>query len=383
MSAMFRGQFEHAIDAKGRTSLPSRYRDVLAAGNDLRLVLTRALFDRCLHLYPMKAWEELEAKIAEMPQFDPNVVAFRRLYLSAAVECELDKQGRILIPPSLRDHAELEKDVLWAGMGRTAELWSKERWQSAQAMSEVELAELQDRDRGAVPPMNVENIVPMRLPPPRRVPAPSRTSRCSATRSWRRSRRRRAASTSTRRSARGGHTRGASSRSPATRVDRVDRDESRSALARARLARFGDRVTLRARALRRRRGAPRARSASRRVDGLFADLGVSSMQLDDAARGMSFRAEGPLDMRMDPSAGETALELIDRLDDDELADVIYQYGEERRSRRVARCIKQALATGRARRRRSICAAPSCARSARRASAASIRRRARSRRCASR
>lgn len=137
---MFRGQFEHAIDAKGRTSFPSRFRDVLAAGNDMRLVLTRALFDRCLHLYPMRAWEELEAKIAEMPQFEPNVVAFRRMYLSAAVECELDKQGRILVPPTLRDHAELSKDVIWAGMGRTAELWSKERWQAAQTMSEAELA---------------------------------------------------------------------------------------------------------------------------------------------------------------------------------------------------------------------------------------------------
>ena len=137
---MFRGQFEHAIDAKGRTSFPSRFRDVLGAGNDLRLVLTRALFDRCLHLYPMKAWEELEAKIADMPQFDANVVAFRRMYLSAAVECDIDKQGRILVPPSLRDHAELSKDVIWAGMGRTAELWSSERWQAAQALSEADLA---------------------------------------------------------------------------------------------------------------------------------------------------------------------------------------------------------------------------------------------------
>ena len=81
------------------------------------------------------------------------------------------------------------------------------------------------------------------------------------------------------------------------------------------------------------------------VDGVVADVGLSSVQLDDPARGMSFRAEGPLDMRMDRSEGETALDLIDRLDDDELADVIYRYGEERRSRRVARCIKQARAAG--------------------------------------
>ncbi|UQA60021.1 division/cell wall cluster transcriptional repressor MraZ [Polyangium aurulentum] len=140
MGTMFRGHFEHAIDAKGRTSLPARFRDVLSAANDLRMIITPALFDPCLHFYPMRAWEELEAKIAALPQFDPNVVAFRRRYVSAAVECELDKQGRILIPPSLREHADLEKDVLWAGMGQTAELWSKARWKQAQQMNDAELA---------------------------------------------------------------------------------------------------------------------------------------------------------------------------------------------------------------------------------------------------
>ncbi|HVY46362.1 MAG TPA: division/cell wall cluster transcriptional repressor MraZ [Minicystis sp.] len=139
MSTMFRGQFEHAIDAKGRTSFPSRFRDVLNAGGDVRIILTRALFDPCLHLYPLRAWEELEAKIAEMPQFEPNVVAFRRLYLSAAVECDLDKQGRILVPPQLREHARLDKDVVWAGMGKTAELWSAASWKAAQTLTETDL----------------------------------------------------------------------------------------------------------------------------------------------------------------------------------------------------------------------------------------------------
>jgi 16S rRNA (cytosine1402-N4)-methyltransferase len=82
-----------------------------------------------------------------------------------------------------------------------------------------------------------------------------------------------------------------------------------------------------------------------RVDGLVADLGVSSPQLDEPLRGMSFRREGPIDMRMDPEHGETALELIERLSDDELANVIYQYGEERRSRRIARSIKKAFDCG--------------------------------------
>jgi 16S rRNA (cytosine1402-N4)-methyltransferase len=86
-------------------------------------------------------------------------------------------------------------------------------------------------------------------------------------------------------------------------------------------------------------------SGNAEVDGILADLGVSSFQIDTAERGMSFRHQGPLDMRMDTSRGETALDLIERLDQDELADVIYELGEERRSRRVARCIKQQLAEG--------------------------------------
>ncbi|MGK3996129.1 16S rRNA (cytosine(1402)-N(4))-methyltransferase RsmH [Sorangium sp. So ce1024] len=131
---------------------------------------------------------------------------------------------------------------------------------------------------------------------------------------------------------------------PGTRVIGIDRDERALAIARARLARMGERVTYvhgEFSEIERHLAA----LGVARVDGLVADVGVSSMQLDDPARGMSFRAEGPLDMRMDPSRGETALELIERLSDEELADLIYRYGEERRSRRVARCIKQAAESG--------------------------------------
>lgn len=128
------------------------------------------------------------------------------------------------------------------------------------------------------------------------------------------------------------------------RVIGFDRDERALAAAGERLARFGDRVTLvHARFGEIERWMRETGCAP--VDGILADVGVSSPQLDDPSRGLSFRAEGPLDMRMDPSSGETALELIERLETDELADVIYQLGEERRSRRIARCIHQALAAG--------------------------------------
>lgn len=131
---------------------------------------------------------------------------------------------------------------------------------------------------------------------------------------------------------------------PGTRLIGVDRDRNALAIARARLARFGERVAF-AHGRFAEIAGHLAAMGIEKVDGLVADLGVSSMQLDEADRGMSFRAEGPLDMRMDTSEGETALDVIDRLDDDELADLIYKLGEERRSRRVARCIKQARAAG--------------------------------------
>jgi len=191
--------------------------------------------------------------------------------------------------------------------------------------------------------MNVENIVPMRLPPP--PPRPRAEPHVTVLRNETVAAIAPAAGgvylDAT--LGAGGHTE-AILEVPGTRVIGVDRDESALALARARLAGFGSRATF----VHGRFGDIAAHLAAlglSGVDGMIADLGLSSMQLDQAERGMSFRTEGPLDMRMDTSSGETALDLIDRLDDDELANVIFKYGEERRSRRVARCIKQARDQG--------------------------------------
>jgi MraZ protein len=140
---MFRGHYEHTIDAKGRTSLPARFRHALTAiGSSIgesRLIATPALADRCLDVYPITAWEEFEAKVAALPKWDRDTVLLRRRYVSAAVECELDRHGRILIPASLREHAGLDKEVLWAGVGATMELWARARWRDAQALDEQQL----------------------------------------------------------------------------------------------------------------------------------------------------------------------------------------------------------------------------------------------------
>jgi 16S rRNA (cytosine1402-N4)-methyltransferase len=128
---------------------------------------------------------------------------------------------------------------------------------------------------------------------------------------------------------------------PDARLFAFDRDPRAIAAASERLAEFGARATV-IHASFEELEARLVAEGVESIDGLLADLGVSSEQLNDAGRGMSFRNAGPIDMRMDPSRGETALELIERVSQDELADLIYEFGDERASRRIARCIKQAL-----------------------------------------
>jgi len=134
---VFRGVFDHQIDAKGRTSLPAKMREVLVGSYDERLILTTAL-DPCLHAYPVKEWEQLETALAKRNPMEPGVKTLMRLYVASAQECPMDKMGRVLIPPSLRDHAELEKDVVWAGMVRVIELWSRKGWVKAQEAARTE-----------------------------------------------------------------------------------------------------------------------------------------------------------------------------------------------------------------------------------------------------
>lgn len=142
----------------------------------------------------------------------------------------------------------------------------------------------------------------------------------------------------------GGHAEAVLEAFPGVRVLGIDRDPAAIAAASARLARFGERVVL-VRSTFSEVAARRAERGEGPVAALVADLGLSSAQLDDPTRGMSFRADGPLDMRMDPDAEVTALDLVQRLGQDELADLIYQLGEEKRSRRIASCIRQASRAG--------------------------------------
>lgn len=140
---MFRGRFEYCVDKKGRVAVPVKFREILTSGFDQRLIVTN--FDGCLWAYPAGVWQELERKVGALPQFLEEVKALQRAFISAAQECPLDGQGRILIPSSLKSYAGIDKEVVFVGMSQRIEIWAKQNWEKAFAESEKKLGSLQAR----------------------------------------------------------------------------------------------------------------------------------------------------------------------------------------------------------------------------------------------
>ena len=120
---MFMGEYNHTIDAKGRLIIPSKFRELLGE----EFVLTKGL-DGCLSIYPMDEWNAFEEKLRALPLTNKNARTFTRFFVAGATNCELDKQGRILVPQTLREFAGLEKDVVLTGNLNRIEVWSKEKW---------------------------------------------------------------------------------------------------------------------------------------------------------------------------------------------------------------------------------------------------------------
>ncbi|WDL99286.1 division/cell wall cluster transcriptional repressor MraZ [Alicyclobacillus sp. ALC3] len=120
---MFMGEFQHTLDEKGRITMPVKYRDGLGKS----FVITRGI-DTCLFVYPMTEWETLESKLKALPLTRADARSFVRFFFSGATECELDKQGRALIPGSLRDYATLERDCVVIGVSNRVEIWSQSAW---------------------------------------------------------------------------------------------------------------------------------------------------------------------------------------------------------------------------------------------------------------
>jgi MraZ protein len=143
---MFRGRFEHAIDSKGRLSVPAKFREVLVGKGDDRIVITNFVIDsaRCLDVYPLDEWLRFEEEVKKRPKFDRRMVLFQNYYLAGACECMVDKQGRILVPPTLRQYADLKKDVILVSALEKFRVWDRETWK--RVFTEAEEKLMQDPD---------------------------------------------------------------------------------------------------------------------------------------------------------------------------------------------------------------------------------------------
>ncbi len=127
---MFRGEVSLNMDAKGRVAVPSRYRERISELCTGKLVVTISLLERCLVVYPFPHWQRIEDGLKNLPALDAKAQAITHLLIGHATECDLDGHGRLLVPPSLREFANLQKQLKLVGQVKKFELWAEEAWTS-------------------------------------------------------------------------------------------------------------------------------------------------------------------------------------------------------------------------------------------------------------
>lgn len=121
---MFLGEYQHSLDNKGRITVPAKFREQLGD----RFVVTKGL-ENCIFLYPFQEWQVIEEKLKTLPFTRADVRSFARFFFSGASEMEIDKQGRAVLPSSLREYASIDKDIIIIGVGTRAEIWAAEKWE--------------------------------------------------------------------------------------------------------------------------------------------------------------------------------------------------------------------------------------------------------------
>jgi len=137
---MFLGRFEHTIDDKGRLAIPRKYRDQFSAG----LVLTES-FDRCLWAFTLRGWDANTEAYADLDTLSADARAVNRIIYGSAWECQLDQQGRVVIPGYLRQYAHLENEVILVGVRDRLEIWNKDEWERQREMLQAEGSQMVER----------------------------------------------------------------------------------------------------------------------------------------------------------------------------------------------------------------------------------------------
>ncbi|SRR3989339_2191624 len=137
---MFIGEYHHSLDEKGRVAVPAKFRALLNQG----AVVTRGL-DNCLFLYTKNEWKKLAERLSSLPISQKDTRAFARLMLAGAMDVELDKQGRVVLPDYLRKYAKLGKNLVLAGLYNRLEVWSEEEWTRYTEQNESSSGDIAER----------------------------------------------------------------------------------------------------------------------------------------------------------------------------------------------------------------------------------------------
>ncbi|WDD98466.1 division/cell wall cluster transcriptional repressor MraZ [Thalassomonas actiniarum] len=146
---MFRGASAITLDTKNRITMPTRYREELIADCDGQMICTVDIQHPCLLLYPLPEWEEIELKLCELSSMNPQERLLQQVLLGNASDCSLDKNGRILINGPLRQHANLDKNIMLVGQLKKFEIWSEAAWQEQmqQGISQIQSGEIELTER--------------------------------------------------------------------------------------------------------------------------------------------------------------------------------------------------------------------------------------------
>lgn len=137
---MFIGEYNHSLDPKNRLIIPAKFRDQLGEA----FVMTKGL-DNCLFVYPMDEWRVVEEKLKTLPMTNKDARAFVRFFFAGASECEIDKQGRTLVPSNLKEHAIIDKDVVIIGVSTRIEIWSLEEWNKFNNDADISYEDVAER----------------------------------------------------------------------------------------------------------------------------------------------------------------------------------------------------------------------------------------------
>ena len=302
---MFIGEYSHTIDAKGRLIVPSKFREQL--GDEF--VVTKGL-DGCLFVYENSEWKSFEEKLHALPLTNANARKFSRFFLAGACACEVDRQGRILIPSVLREFAHLEKDVVLVGVGSRIEIWNKAVWNEKNVYDEYGRSWHMIFEHKSV--LLMETVDSLNVKPDGIYVDGTLGG--------------------------GGHAYEVSRRLGENgRLIGIDQDADAIAAATERLLPFKDKVTI-VRSNYKNIREVLFNLGIEKVDGIYLDLGVSSYQLDTADRGFSYREDAPLDMRMDQRNDKTAADIVNGYSEMELYKIIRDYGEDRFAKNIAKHI---------------------------------------------